>query len=133
MDNPILSGFLLLAAIVIIIVFAYYVTILVGKKTNKLFDGRYTQVIERAIIGLNISITILKINQKIYIIAVQGKTIKLLDILDEKDWRFSNNKNKTLFNTKGINNNFLINKLFGKTKENSSSERYSWNGSDNDE
>lgn len=133
MDNPILSGFLLLVTIIIIIVFAYYVTTVVGKKTNKLFDGRYTQVIERTIIGLNISIIILKINQKIYIIALQGKTIKLLDILDEKDWRFLDNKNKTLFNTKDINNNFLINKLFGKIKEDSSSERYSWNGSDNDE
>ncbi len=133
MYPSIFSGFLLLVAIIIIIIFAYYATIIIGKKTNKLLDNRYTKIIERASLGLNTNITILKINEKIYILAFQGKTMKLLDIINEVDWKYMDKKNDLLFDGKNITNNFLVKKLFNKRKDNSSEKRDSWNGSDNDE
>lgn len=117
MENPILSGLILLLATIVTIVFAYYTTIIIGKKTNKLLDGRYTQILERTIIGLNTNITILKINQKIYIIALQGKSMELIDIIDEENWKFLNNKNENLFKIKDTNKDFLISKLANKLEK----------------
>ena len=87
MDN-IITGFFLLLVTIAIVIFAYYMTIIVGKKTKKLMDGRYTQVLERTMIDFNTSITVLKVNKKIYIIAMQGKVIEVLDKIDESDWDF---------------------------------------------
>ncbi len=135
MYKSIFSGFLLLVATIAVIILAYYVTIVIGKKTNKLLDGRYTQILERTMIGLNINITILKINQKIYIIAMQGRTIKLLDIIDENDWKFLNGKKETQFNKGHISNSFPVNKLFdfNKIKMSFNDKTRNWNGSDNNE
>lgn len=133
MYKQIFSVFLLLAAAVTIIIFAYYVTITIGKRMNKLLEGRHTQVLERSIIGIGANITILKINQKIYIVMMQGKTIKLLDIIEENDWRSLNNKNKTRFNIQNTNNGFLMDRLFNKVKKSINNDRYNRNGSDNNE
>lgn len=112
--NNTLSGFFLLIATIIIIVFAYYITIIIGKKTNKLMKGRYTQVLERTMIGLNTSITVLKINKKIYIIALQGKTIKLLDTIDESDWSFLTTGDENSFKIEEKINNLFKNRLSKK-------------------
>jgi len=56
--NSILTGFSLLLITIITIVFAYYITNIIGKKTKKLMDKRYTQILERTMIGLNTNITI---------------------------------------------------------------------------
>ncbi|MBU5677428.1 flagellar biosynthetic protein FliO [Alkaliphilus sp. MSJ-5] len=112
--NNTLSGLFLLIATVITIVFAYYITIIIGKKTNKLMKGRYTQVLERTMIGLNISITLVKINKKIYIIALQGKTIKLLDAIDESEWSFLTTGNENSFEINNRINNLFKNRLFKK-------------------
>lgn len=133
MYKPIFQGFLLLAATAVVIIFAYYTTVIIGKKANRLFDGRYTQILERTMVGLNTNIIILKINRKIYIIAMQGKTVQLLDIIDEEDWDFSDNRDKTQFNRRYMDDDFLIGRLFNKFKKGSNSKIYSQNGSDNNE
>jgi len=112
--NNILTGLFLLLTTIIIIIFAYYITLIIGKKTNKLMNGRYTQVLERTMIGLNTNITIIKINKKIYIIALQGKTMEVLDIIDESDWNFLTLENKNYFNFKNEINSIFQNKLFKK-------------------
>lgn len=127
------SVFLLLAAAVAVIIFAYYITTMAGKKMNKLLKGKYTRVLERSIIGMGTNITILKINQKIYIVMVQGKSTNLLDIIEEDDWRFLDNKNKIRSEVQHANNNFLTNKLFNKVKKVIGNNRFDRNGCDNDE
>lgn len=133
MYKQILSLILLLAATIIVIIFAYYSTIIIGKKTNRLLDNKYTQVLERTMIGVNTNITILKINQKIYIVAMQGKTIQLLDIIEERDWLVVNDKNKIKLNKQKRSNNLSVNSLLNKIRGNFSTSRYDENGSDNDE
>ena len=133
MYKPILSVFLLSAAAVTVIIFAYYTTALIGRKMNRLLEGRYTQVLERTMIGVGINVTILKINQKIYIVAIQGKTIRLLDVIEEDDWKFPDDKNKIQFDTQNINDCFMTNKLFSRIKKAVSNSRYNRNGSDDDE
>ncbi len=133
MYKPILSVFLLSAAAVTIIIFAYYTTVLIGRKMNRLLEGRYTQVLERTMIGVGMNVTILKINQKIYIVAIQGKTIRLLDVIEEDDWKFPNDKNRAQFNIRNVNDCFMVDKLFGKIKKTISNNRYNRNGSDDDE
>ncbi|MFW5648403.1 MAG: flagellar biosynthetic protein FliO [Candidatus Alkaliphilus sp. MAG34] len=128
-----LPVFLLLVAAVAIIIFAYYITTMVGKKMNRLLEGRYTRVLERSIIGMGTNITILKINQKIYIIMMQGKSVNLLDVIEEDNWKFLNNKNKTRPDTRNINNNFSVKELLNKIKKILGNNRLDRNGSDNDE
>ena len=134
MYKSMLHGFLFLLATTIVIILAYYATVIIGKKANKLLDNRYTKVLEKTTIGANTSIMILKINQRIYIIVMQGKTIRLLDIIDEEDWKFLDND---IFrsNKKYVNNNFITNRLFNfnKKKKGSEGKIHSWNGSDNNE
>lgn len=132
MCKQVLSVFLLSAAVVVIIILAYYVTIITGKRMNKLLEGRYTQILERTMIGIGTNITILKIERKIYIIAIQGKIIKLLDVIEENDWVFSDNKNKTRPDIQNANDGFLTGELFNRIKR-AFGGGYSRNGSDNDE
>lgn len=133
MYKPILSVFLLSAAAVTVIIFAYYTTVLIGRKMNRLLEGRYTQVLERTMIGIGMNVTILKINRKIYIVAIQGKTIRLLDVIEEDDWKFPDDKNKIQFDTQNTNDCFMMNKLFSRIKKAVSNSRYNRNGSDDDE
>lgn len=113
MFNSILSTLLLISATILIIVFAYYTTIIIGKKTNKLMTGRYTEVLERTQIGINSNITILKINKKIYIISLQGKSMNTMDIIDENDW-VMNNKSEEFPYVLSLNKNVFINKIQSK-------------------
>lgn len=112
--NNILTGFFLLLATTIIIIFAYYITIIIGKKTKGLMSGRYTQVLERTMIGLNTNITIIKVNRKIYILALQGKTIKILDTIDELDWEPLTTENQNSFNLKHNINDIFKNRFSKK-------------------
>jgi len=98
--NSILTGLFLLLIVIITIAFAYYITLIIGKKTKKFMNGRYTQILERTVIGLNTNITIIKINKNIYIIAMQGKTIEVLDKIDESDWNVLANENQDYYNFK---------------------------------
>lgn len=112
--DSVLSGLLLILITTLIIVFAYYMTNIVGKKTKKLMDGRYTQVLERTMIGLNTNITVLKINKKIYIIAMQGKTMEVLDTIDESLWDFKVEKEDGLINISEDITNYLKKKFSRK-------------------
>lgn len=108
--DSILSGLFLLFITVLIIFFAYYITTIIGKKTSILMENRYVQVLEKTSLGLNINIEIIKINKKIYIVATQGKTIELLDTINESEWEYINAQNNNLFTTKKKMPNILKNK-----------------------
>lgn len=97
MDSSIFSGLFLIFVITILIVFAYYTTTIIGKKTSSLMKNRYVQVLERTSLGLNIYIQILKINRKIYIVMIQGKNMEILNVIDEDDWEYIANESKGLF------------------------------------
>jgi len=112
--NSILTGFFLLLITIITIVFAYYITNIIGKKTKKLMDKRYTQILERTMIGLNTNITIAKVNKKIYIIAMQGKTIEILDKIDESDWQFLTTEIQNSFSFKKEIDDIFKKRLFKK-------------------
>jgi len=112
--NNIFTGLFLLLTTIIIIIFAYYITLIIGKKTNRLMNGRYTQILERTSIGLNTNITLIKVNKKIYIIALQGKTIEILDAIDESEWDFMRIENEKDFNFKNEINSIFKNRSFKK-------------------
>lgn len=104
--NNLINGIFLLLTTIIIIVFAYYATNIIGKKTKNFINGRYTQILEKTNIGFNTNITILKVNKKIYVLALQMKTVDVIDIIDEKDWNYIEMENNNYFDFRKINKDF---------------------------
>ncbi len=68
------------------------------------------KVLEKTSLGLNVNIEIIKINKKIYIVAIQGKTIELLDTINESEWEYIYAQNGNLFTIKKKMPNILKNK-----------------------
>lgn len=77
---------MLLFAIGLVVVMAFATTYIIGKKSNAIMRNPGVKVLERASIGLQISIYILLINGKVYILAIQNKSTQLLDVIDAKEW-----------------------------------------------
>jgi len=109
-----LTGFSLLITTIFTIIFAYYITLIIGKKTSKLMNNRHIKILERTTIGLNTNITIVKINKKVYIIALQGKNIQVIDAIDENNWDFSSVENQNQMNSQEEPIRILKNKFFKK-------------------
>lgn len=86
MISDIYSIIMLLIAIGLVVLMAFATTYFIGKKSNSFMRNSTIQVIERATIGLQVSINVVLINGKIYILAIQNKTTQVLDIVDAKEW-----------------------------------------------
>lgn len=134
MYKQLLSAFFLLIATITVIIFAYYTTLIIGKKTNQLLDNRYVEVLEKTNLGFNLTILILRIGEKIYIVGLQGKSMEVLDILNEEDWVYSKDSKIHLRKKREYKNKpLIVASLFDRFKGNFKKNSYSRNGSDDNE
>lgn len=72
--------------VILIILMAYYATVLISKRSNIYFRGKTVKVLERIVLSTNLSITIIQAIDKIYILAVSSKNIELLDVIEYEKW-----------------------------------------------
>lgn len=70
----------------IVIFLAYYTTIFIAKKSTNMLKNKHAKVIERTNLGLNLSILVIQIHNKIYILLQYYKEVELLDVIDENQW-----------------------------------------------
>lgn len=111
MGKQFLNIFLLLATSIFVIALAYYATAIIGQKTKNLLKNKNIQVLERTSISFNLNIVVVKVNKKIYILAIQNKEPVLLDTIDETEWKFQDN-----IEIKNCEND-LIKKLYSYKKQ----------------
>lgn len=77
---------LLILAVGFVVALAYYTTLLIGKKSGSFLHNGSIRVLERAGIGMQISIQVVEIGGKVYILAIQGKQVTLLDSMETEEW-----------------------------------------------
>lgn len=75
-----------IAAVIIVVIIAYYTTLIIAKKTNRLMKNKHSKVLEKTALGLNMSIIVIQVNNKVYILLQHYKEIELLDVVDEQNW-----------------------------------------------
>lgn len=69
-----------------VIFVAYYTTVWIAKKTNRLTKNRHSGVLEKVVVTGSISIYTIKNGLMVYIIASNGKSIEQLDKMTFKEW-----------------------------------------------
>lgn len=79
--------FTIMIMLIFVIFLSYYITMIIGKKSSFYFRGRATKILERSIISTNLSIIIIQVIDKVYILAVQNKNLEVIDVLDAKKWQ----------------------------------------------
>lgn len=105
--------------LVFIILFAFYGTKFVAKKSQRMFKSKYVQIIDSVNLGLNNKIILAKISNFIYVIAINNNQTILIDKIYVEE--FLKNQNKDTFdkylndymtkNSKEINNYDLQKKI----------------------
>ncbi|KAB3531372.1 hypothetical protein [Alkaliphilus serpentinus] len=123
----------LLAVMAVVIFLAYITTIYVAKRTGGYFKNPSGRIIERFTLGYQLSITIVEIYNKVYILAIFNKNLQVIDIIPKEDWQKS--KDEILMNQlekindqspfshlKGRFQGSFINTLLNKTKYSSKNE-----------
>ncbi|SES67701.1 Flagellar biosynthesis protein, FliO [Natronincola peptidivorans] len=86
MLQNIYTVFTVVSMIIIVIFMAYFVTSIIGKKTNFYFQGRSVKVLERTALTAQLTIMAIQVLDKVYILAVQSKNIEVIDTLDYIEW-----------------------------------------------
>lgn len=84
--NDIYTIFTTILIIIFIIFLSYYVTVLIGKKSNQYFKYKNTKILEKTMLSSNMSIVIIQVLDKVYILAVQNKNVTIIDKLELKKW-----------------------------------------------
>ena len=75
-----------IAVVVFIIILAYISTRFLANKSNNFLRNKNAKIIERTTIGLNLSVLVVRINKRVYILLQHYKQLELLDVLDEDEW-----------------------------------------------
>ena len=73
-------------ASVLVIACAYYSTYFLAGRTGKIKSGRMIKLIERFSISKDKSICLVEIKDKVYLVAMTGQNVTLLDKIDIKDF-----------------------------------------------
>ncbi|AKL95468.1 hypothetical protein CACET_c20200 [Clostridium aceticum] len=96
MINTIYTFFAISTIAVFVIFLAYYTTAFIGKKSSLYFEGRTAKVLERTILSTNLSLTIVQVIDKVYILVLYNKSVEVLDILSIEEWNvFKKSQNQT--------------------------------------
>lgn len=77
----------ILFMLVIIILLAYLTTIFLSRKTRSYFMGRSIKVLERVVLSTNLSIIVIQVINKVYILAINNKCIEVIDSIEYKEWQ----------------------------------------------
>ncbi len=93
--------FMMLVAVGVVIILAYFTTIIIAQKSKSLTKNTSIKVLERSNIGLQVSITVVQINAKVYILANQGKELVTIDTIDAEEWYKSRQHNLNIQSKEG--------------------------------
>ena len=111
--DDIYSIIMLLLAIGLVVMMAFATTYFVGKKSNSFMRNPSIQVLERTSIGFQISIYVVQINGKVYILSTQNKNTQVLDVIDAKEWF----EKKQEYRLEGLNNGAPLNNSLDSISE----------------
>ena len=94
------SGFLDFLQVIIMVVFvvalAYGTTVLIGKKSNRFMGTQNAKVLQQIALNMNFQITVLQIQEKVYIIGKTNKSMELLDTIPLDVWKENEEKQRNL-------------------------------------
>lgn len=87
MIEQLFGGMMMLVAVGVVCILAYLTTIIVAKKSNGLLmKTSSVKVLERASIGIQATVTIIQVKNKVYLLLNQGKQVTVLDAIDVEEW-----------------------------------------------
>lgn len=72
--------------VVLVIGLAYGTTLLIGKKSNSFMGNKNAKVLQQIALNMNFQITVIQVQQKVYIIGKTNKTMELLDTIPLDEW-----------------------------------------------
>lgn len=78
--------FQVLFMVIFVIALAYGTTVLIGKKSNAFMGNKNAKVLQQIALNMNFQITVLQVQNTVYIIGKTNKTIELLDKISLEDW-----------------------------------------------
>lgn len=73
--------------VVFVVALAYGTTVLVGKKSGGFMGNRNAKVLQQISLSMNFQITVIQIQEKVYIIGKTNKSIELLDTIPLELWK----------------------------------------------
>ncbi len=82
-----LDFFQVIVMVVFVVALAYGTTWLIGKKSKGFIGGKNAKVLQQISLGMNFQITVVQIQQRVYIIGKTNKTIELLDTIPLDTWQ----------------------------------------------
>jgi len=80
------SLFVFFVTSILLIVAAYYITRLIGRRAARLVRGKNVALLEKNVLPGSISIQVVKCGTYVYILATQGKEMIQLDRLSLEEW-----------------------------------------------
>jgi len=87
MIEQLFGGMMLLGAVGVVCILAYLTTIIIAKKSNGLLmKTSSVKVLERTSIGIQATVTIIQVKNKVYLLLNQGKEVTVLDAIDLEEW-----------------------------------------------
>lgn len=86
MKDQWISVLWLLISIIFVMGLAYWCTKLIAKGSKGVYGRSAIKVLERSGLGVQVNITVLQIGNRVYIVAMQGKSLTLLDVLTLEEW-----------------------------------------------
>jgi len=82
--------------VVVVVALAYGTTVLIGKKSSGFMGNRNAKVLQQLSLNMNFQITVVQIQQKVYIIGKTNKSIELLDTIPLDQWEENEEKHMKL-------------------------------------
>lgn len=85
-NNAVTSLFLFFVTTTVLIVAAYHATRFIGHRAAVFSKRRHVGLLEKSILPGNLSIEVLKVADRVYVLASRGKDITLLDQYSMDEW-----------------------------------------------
>nr|WP_306770694.1 flagellar biosynthetic protein FliO [Isachenkonia alkalipeptolytica] len=73
--------------VVFVVALAYGTTWVIGKKSKGFMGGKNAKVLQQISLNMNFHITVIQVQQKVYIIGKTNKSIELLDTIPLDTWK----------------------------------------------
>lgn|GEM_PF-1831774 len=94
------QGFLDFIQVIFMVIFvvalAYGTTVLIGKKSSRFMGGKNAKVLQQIALNMNFHITVVQIQEKVYIIGKTNKSMELLDTIPLDEWKDNEEKQMSL-------------------------------------
>ena len=78
--------------VVFVVALAYGTTVLIGKKSNGFMGNKNARVLQQIALNMNFHISVIQVQQKVYIIGKTNKSMELLDTIPLDEWKENEEK-----------------------------------------